>query len=179
VLRRPRLSIRGLTKGRSTWTAYCHGTSAANVANAPSPANRALAGFASWILIGLIGIALCAAGARYQLTRPRTGSFASAKAPNGGFNASAHTKREKRFFGGTREYFEFFISKFDPAKQQFDRNEPWAYPPQRTIILDRIDGVAFPFERGVKACKVEWAADASEVAFDLDGAKVSISTKDL
>ena len=155
------------------------------IANAPPPANREqrgyfpLAAFAFWILGGLIGIALCAAWVRSISISPQYGSFTWLDAPNQAFTAEARTTRKKWFWGGMREYFEFTIAKFDRVRQQYDPNCPWHYPPERTIILDRIEGLAFPFERGAEACKVEWAADASEVTFDLDGAKVSISTKGL
>jgi hypothetical protein len=75
-----------------------------------------------------------------------------------------------------REYFEFRIAKFDRARQQYDPNYPWHYPPERTIVVDRIEGLPFSFERGGRACEIEWAADASEVTFDLRGVKISVST---
>ena len=112
-----------------------------------------LSAFAFWILGGLIGIALCAAWVRSISISPQYGSFTWLDAPNQAFTAEARTTRKKWFWGGMREYFEVTIAKFDRVRQQYDPNYPWHYPPERTIILDRIEGLAFPFERGRKRAK--------------------------
>lgn len=81
------------------------------------------------------------------------------------------------FWGGRREFFEFTVSKRE--EHENDPNHPWRYKPDRKLALDRIPELPFPTVRGSSPCAIQWSRDSSEVTFDLQGAKISISTADL
>jgi hypothetical protein len=107
----------------------------------------------------------------------RGGGVSTSTAPGEQFAAMARALTEEEFWGGRREFFELTVDKRELHPN--DPGNPWTYRPPRKIIVNRIDGMAFPSVRGTGACDIQWSPDASQVTFDFHGVTVSASTTDL
>jgi hypothetical protein len=124
-------------------------------------------------------VVLASGGAvlRWVATAPEGGGAGFSKSPGNRYLAGARTTAQKGFWGGRREYFEFTVCKREVHEN--DPNHPWRYFPDRKIVVDRIEGLPFPFTRGFDVCTIRWLPDSSQVTFDLQGVTVSISTENL
>jgi hypothetical protein len=84
-------------------------------ANPPSHQSRNQQRRALLALISIFVIGVVAAGSWFRInfvTYEKTGSYAVSTSPKGEFRVDARTLKKEGFWGGTREYFMFWISKF-------------------------------------------------------------------
>lgn len=131
-----------------------------------------------WAVLVVI-LLFCAIGAvvlRSLAIEPLSQGYGCSSSPENLFFAEASTKTHEAFWGGKREFFKFRVSKCKAFRD--GTKYPWGEP-LRTLTLDRVTGLLFPTERGIRPCNIRWSPDASEVTFDLQGASVSISTNNL
>ena len=95
--------------------------------------------------------------------------------PNKEYIAWVQTHSEPYFWGGQRDYYEFFILKHEIHAD--DPSFPWCHEPQRTVIRERVNGIHFPTEDERLSCDIRWAPNDSVVTYDLHGMSVFLSTQ--